>query len=150
MKVPCPRPLRPAQVVTDTADWRGSADLVYGFITETLVFELNTYVIAKEVYEACNEFKERGHNAWSMETFAERFGGHNLVETHPVVKERVYATREGLNRRPGASGSCRSGSTPGSGSGSEGPGTPKTIKTVSPGRTGRTTLLTLLRRRPQN
>jgi putative DNA primase/helicase len=121
-------PPAPDDIVKDTAEWRASADLIFGFIDEILVFELDTHVVAKELFESCNEWlRARGHNSWSEQTFAERFGGHSIVQAHHVRKERVYVTRERLSVGTVALTSCPSGSTLGAASASGGRVTLKMI-----------------------
>jgi len=85
------RVLAPApQVVDDdTGQWRADADLIYGFVSEHLVFDPACHVTSTELFSVFDGWLTgRGHTSWSETTFVARFGQHQLIDTHGVVKKR--------------------------------------------------------------
>lgn len=91
-------PPKPAAVVVDTQTWRADADLIWGYVTERLIFDAQRHVISTELFEDyCRWLAERGHKPVAEVTFSSRFEGHALVAEHHVPKRRIRA-REGISR----------------------------------------------------
>lgn len=95
-------PPRPASVERDTRAWRNKDDLIAAFMEDMLVVDQNAHVLATELYRMFSDWcAERGHQAWSLNTFAERFAEHELVDKARIYHARKLSTTPGLRRPPG-------------------------------------------------
>ena len=80
----------PLSVQVDTLNWRAEADLVLAYAQERLTFDSQSSVVSKDLYEDFTEWlKAAGRQVWNDQTFASRFGGHELAEKNHVTKTRV-------------------------------------------------------------
>lgn len=93
----------PERIRKDVDEWRESCDLLYSFMTENLVWEPESHVMASELADGLNEWIEgRGHRKLSAETFAARWEAHSEVRDHNLEKTRLRRGQEpGLSRAPG-------------------------------------------------
>ena len=99
--------LRPtARIEADTRRWRMQADRILGFWAECIIADAGTgdgpapCVLADDMTEAFNIWlKGNGHEAWSRETFAPRFGEHQETTRHGVESRRT-AKLTAVSRRP--------------------------------------------------
>lgn len=90
----------PSSVEQDTAAWRGSEDLIAGFIEEHLTFAPGGAVFKDEMYEAFARWQtDNGRQAWSVNKFMPRFEQHELVVRHRVESRRVRNT-DGVDSHP--------------------------------------------------
>lgn len=79
----------PASVQRDTDAWRAEADLILAYAYERLTFEPGTAVLSKELFADFSLWlKETGRTPWNDQTFASRFGGHDLCARNHVTKDR--------------------------------------------------------------
>ncbi|HZN75692.1 MAG TPA: phage/plasmid primase, P4 family [Micromonosporaceae bacterium] len=79
----------PRSVVAATDAWRATADRILGFWRERLIEDRDSCVLATEMLDAFNDWlKENGHNRWSRELFAPRFGPHMETTRHGVELRR--------------------------------------------------------------
>jgi P4 family phage/plasmid primase-like protien len=94
-------PQLPESVRKSTDAWRGSADLLLRYINDRLVFDTESHIRAKELFEDFSEWlKESGHIAWSEQNFSERLAQHEFASNHGVVKRKgIRESRGGLSRR---------------------------------------------------
>lgn len=82
-------PEPPARVVADTEAWREVSDTVFAFANDRLVFAPDAHASATELLHALNTWLiGNGRKSWSPETFASRFGSHDLLRAHNVTKTR--------------------------------------------------------------
>lgn len=80
----------PEEVRDSTREWRRSADRILGFWDSGIIERADGWVVpADDLLREFNEWnKDLGaHSGWRMETFAERFAGHD--ESAGVEKRRV-------------------------------------------------------------
>lgn len=96
-------PTVPDRVRADTRAWRMESDPVLGFLTDTVVFEPGSHVLAAELFAAFRAWmEERRNKEWSVKTFIARFGGHDACAQNGV-ELKVMKHREGLSRLNGDS-----------------------------------------------
>lgn len=93
-------------VVKYTQEWQQSADRIAGFWSERLVSTEDEKPDAKgavpkwcifwaDLLEAFNDWlKANGHNAWTKETFQQRFGAHRETSRHGVELKRTVNPKE--------------------------------------------------------
>ena len=81
---------QPLTVQSDTQTWRADADLILAYSMERLTFDPSSVVPAKDLYADFSSWLEAsGKQPWNDQTFASRFGGHELAEKNHVEKKRV-------------------------------------------------------------
>lgn len=85
---------RPADIVSATTAMRASADQIYAFVTEHLVFEPGAQIAKEDLFAAFRHLQSiAGRGEWSMETFGQRFKGHTLTsgleEKRPTSVDRL-------------------------------------------------------------
>lgn len=98
-------PPPPPTVERDTWEWRAEADAVLAFVAECMVFEPDAHVRSTELFATFSEWlKGRGHQGWSDQTFAARFGAHQSITSQGVEYRQISATESGLSRPPGILG----------------------------------------------
>jgi P4 family phage/plasmid primase-like protien len=92
----------PRRVLGEVAEWRESCDLLYGYFADHLEWEPGAHVVSSDLLAAFNAWlKGRGHQGWSGELFASRFGAHSVVREHRVGKKRVrLGGKDGAPSRP--------------------------------------------------
>lgn len=89
----------PEQVQKDTTMWRAEADLICGYLTDRLTFDPGAHVMTTELYKDFSYWvADRGHRAWSDQTFTARFAEHNLVQDAGVEKRQI-SPQPGLSRK---------------------------------------------------
>ena len=97
-------PELPARVEATTRDWRAGTDLVLGYVSERLTFDLSRHVTVRELADDMAEWLvQHGHRPWSAELIASRFGDHSEVAGHDVERKQIRRTA-GLSRRPARPG----------------------------------------------
>jgi hypothetical protein len=80
----------PARIVRDTEAWRKESDQIFAFIEEQLQFAPACHVRATELLVAFNGWLvTHGHKGWSDKLFASRFGEHDKIKEHHVIKKAV-------------------------------------------------------------
>lgn len=91
----------PDVVRADTDAWRGEADRVHAYFGERLTLDSSAHVVATDLFADFVEWlSSHGYAAWSDQTFAGRFGSHELVAGQGIEKRRVSAGMP-PSRRPG-------------------------------------------------
>ena len=94
----------PQLVLDDTREWRKDADLILSYADERLEFDTTSHVMASDLLADFNAWiTSNGHHSWSKETFAARFGSHDEVSKHNVVKKHTRVS-PGLSRPDTACG----------------------------------------------
>lgn len=99
-------PEPPASVVSTTARWRESNDVLFGFAQEHVTADPDRHVMSQELLAEFNEYlKALGHGQWSDKTLANRLVGHPVLGRQ-VSKRRVYTSESitELSRPAGRSG----------------------------------------------
>ena len=96
----------PAVVAEDLREWREDCDVLYGFLTEQLEFDLTAHVMSGELLDEINRWlRSRGHREWSAELLSARLSVHSEFRDHRVTKTKVRAGQSGeLSRPPGYNG----------------------------------------------
>ncbi|GAA0959117.1 DNA primase family protein [Frigoribacterium faeni] len=80
----------PLSIQSDTQAWREEADLILAYSKERLTFEPSSSVATTELYEDFSTWlKDSGRSTWNDQTFASRFGGHDLADRNHVTKVRT-------------------------------------------------------------
>ena len=94
-------PEPPEVVRKATAAWRETADVLLRYVGERLVFDAESHVMGKELYEDFSGWlKDSGHHVWTDQNFSARLGQHSLVADRGVRRQnRVHSSRKGLSRR---------------------------------------------------
>lgn len=96
---------RPLEVAEGTQDWRMKADRIMAYYSERLVVDHASGVARNDLYaDFCNFLAEHGHTKWSLETFASRFGGHELTVRAGVTTARISGSKVEALSRPMAAG----------------------------------------------
>lgn len=86
-------------VVAATAEWRASADSVYAYVQDRIVFDPSSFVLTRDLYKDFSEWlKAKGGMGISEETFSGRFFGAETVRINGVYKDRKRLPGEGLSR----------------------------------------------------
>jgi putative DNA primase/helicase len=78
----------PQRVRDEVAEWRGSCDLLHGWLAEVMAWSENHHAPSADALAAFNEWaRSRGHERWSAELFASRMAVHDEVREHGVYKK---------------------------------------------------------------
>ncbi|MFD1716723.1 phage/plasmid primase, P4 family [Georgenia deserti] len=92
-------PTPPPSIEADMLAWRRQADLILAFLTDVMVPDRESAVLAQELLGAFNDYLlDRGHRAWVDKKFAGRFEAHQSVKAARIGKVRKRGT-EGLSPR---------------------------------------------------
>ena len=92
----------PWTIQEDTQNWREEADLVMAYARQNLTFDPDSQVLSTELFadfEAWLTGKRRA--PWTDQTFAARFGSHELTSNNHVEKRQVVVDKSTLSRRMG-------------------------------------------------
>jgi putative DNA primase/helicase len=93
-------PSLPAEVAETTKAWRAESDVVYQYLTEELVKDTHSHVLAEDLREDLNAWlTSRGHKEWSLRTVAERVGTHDAAREMGMEKAKIRP-RAGRSSRP--------------------------------------------------
>lgn len=88
-----PPPL-PSRVANDTRAWREESDVLYSFLSDELVPNADSYVLAEDLYEEFSQWLvAKGHKIWSSKLIAAR------IEQHAVTRELGMSKQKMRNRR---------------------------------------------------
>jgi putative DNA primase/helicase len=91
-------PRLPKQVELDTRDWRVASDLVLSYIDDRLVPDVARHIASTDLLADFNDWLlARGHQKWADKMFTSRFGEHDEVTRHRIVK-RVVRAPDGASR----------------------------------------------------
>ncbi len=92
-------PGAPERVALDTREWRKESDLMLSYIGDRIVFDPQACVTVSDLLDDVNEWLDtRGHHKWADKLLTSRFGEHDEVTQHRVVKTESRAL-QGLVRR---------------------------------------------------
>lgn len=95
-------PPKPAAVVTDTREWRKTADLVLSYYDERLQADPARHIATTDMFADFTAWHQsRGGKSWGDQTFTTRFGGHEDVQMSGIEKDRIYASAGGVDRPAG-------------------------------------------------
>lgn len=84
-------PPPPPPVADATRQWRRESDLILRWFDENLIADRRYYIPSKDLYEAFTGWlTANGHQKWTGQTFAERFGQHDEVMGRGIVAGRVW------------------------------------------------------------
>jgi phage/plasmid-associated DNA primase len=82
-------PSPPKRIQRDSLAWRKQTDLILAFVSEELVFQPGSLVLASELLDRFTTWLvQNGHHEWSAQTFAARFAEHSTISEHAVKKMR--------------------------------------------------------------
>ncbi len=83
-------PAPPATVTDDTRVWRHGSDLILRWFDEVLIVDSDFYTPGLDLYDAfLGWLNANGHQKWTSQTFADRFGQHDEVAGRGIVHTRV-------------------------------------------------------------
>lgn len=89
----------PLSIQADTQSWREEADLILAYSKDRLTFDPTASVVATELFDDFSEWlRDAGRQPWNNQTFATRFGGHDLADRNHVEKSRT-TSHNGIIRR---------------------------------------------------
>jgi putative DNA primase/helicase len=93
-------PPPPQSVADATLHWRKSADVLLRFIEDALVFDPESHVMARELFEVFKSWMSgHGHTAWTDQNFGARLAQHPQVLAAGVEKRNgIRPNRSGLSR----------------------------------------------------
>jgi hypothetical protein len=81
------------------AAWRRQADQILAFLSDSMVPDPGSAVLAQELLGAFNDWlAERGHRAWADKKLAARLGAHQSVKAHSIGRARSRGS-EGISAR---------------------------------------------------
>lgn len=90
-------PSLPSQVAADTKEWRAESDLLYSYLSEELVANVNSHIVGEDLYEDFRAWlTPRGHKSWTSKLIAGR------IEQHAVTRELGMEKRK-IRPQPGRS-----------------------------------------------
>lgn len=93
-------PPAPVSVERDTREWRMKSDLVLGYWDEFLEQADAHYIPSASLHEHFNLWlKANGHAKWSLQTFSERFGSHDMSKG-VVGPKQVKASKSTTRSMP--------------------------------------------------
>lgn len=88
----------PDRVRADTRAWRRETDLVMAYLDSEVVFDFERHVRCADVLMDFNDWlKSKGQQPWSDRVLSQRFGGHDEVIRHGVVKKKFPRPDEGVS-----------------------------------------------------
>lgn len=94
-------PAMPRSVAKATARWRETVDLLGRYLDENIVFGGEHHVMATELFgDFSTWLKNRGHVAWSDQSFSSRLAQHEVVGAAGVEKKsKRRSAASGLSRK---------------------------------------------------
>ncbi|WP_341941737.1 phage/plasmid primase, P4 family [Microbacterium sp. LWH10-1.2] len=92
----------PLRVQEDTEAWRDEADVIMAYARQHLTFDPDSMVMSTELFADFSDWlSDKKRSPWSDQTFASRFGGHDLAEENKVKKGLRSIDPKTLSRRHG-------------------------------------------------
>jgi putative DNA primase/helicase len=91
-------PAAPATVTDDTREWRRESDLILRWFDDNLIADPAFYIPGPEHYDTFTEWlTANGHQKWTSQTFADRFGQHDEIAGKKIIHTRIFlpSTRAG-------------------------------------------------------
>lgn len=90
----------PSSIAKDTRDWRMKSDLVLGYWDDFLEQADDHYIPSASLHEHFNLWlRANGHSKWSLQTFSERFGSHDMSKGVDGPKQ-VKASKSTVRSMP--------------------------------------------------
>ena len=87
-------PPLPPRVKEDTQEWRGDSDVLYQYLTEELVPDPDSYILAEDLYEDFRTWLEaKNHKSWTDKLIAERITQHEVAREMRMGKQRARHRR---------------------------------------------------------
>jgi putative DNA primase/helicase len=84
-------PVPPATVADDTRGWRHDSDLILRWFDDVLIADKDYYIPGTELYDTFVEWlNANGHQKWTSQTFADRFGQHDEIVSHRITHTRIW------------------------------------------------------------
>jgi putative DNA primase/helicase len=92
----------PERIELETKSWQQDTDLLLHFISERTVQDADGMVSAQELFSEFKFFiEDRGHRAWTEQTFAARLSAHPELEHWEIEKRRTRRVSEVSRPAPG-------------------------------------------------
>ncbi len=93
----------PLTVKADTQAWRAETDLILAYCQDRISFEPGSSVLSTELYDDFTAWLEAsGRQRWNDQTFASRFGSHELAQQNHVEKRKARTATLVISRRFGS------------------------------------------------
>lgn len=97
-------PAPPGAVIADTLSWRAESDAILSYVAERIEWDPASHVMCSDLLADVNQWlREHGARAWGDKVLTSRFGEHDEIQSHGVIKVRKRSTQDGLSRTPNVS-----------------------------------------------
>lgn len=98
-------PPAPPTVAKQTDAWRADIDSLMGYFHDRMIFDDETCVLVREMWEDMNDWLvSRGNVKWTERLFTTRLGTHKIYREHQLERKQVRGFPPNLVRLFGATG----------------------------------------------